>query len=80
MGCCVIKPKEKNLKVSQISIDQGKTQQGTQELKQNYIFKERDKKSIITLTEYGKVVKCPRRNDPTSFVAIKVFEKKKLGR
>ena len=79
MGCCIKKKKAEDIKISAIAIDEGKSQQGTKELKQNYIFNEKDKDSILSMTEFGKVVKAARRNDPDSFVAIKIFEKKKLG-
>ena len=77
MGCCIKKKKAEDIKISAIAIDEGKSQQGTKELKQNYIFNEKD--SILSMTEFGKVVKAARKNDPNSFVAIKIFEKKKLG-
>ena len=67
-------------KISQIAIDNGKQQQGTRELRHNYSFKENKKETLIAQSEFGKVIKASRKNDPTSFVAIKIINKQKLKR
>ena len=79
MGCCINKGKGDKRITKITSVNVGKAQQGLPALKKNYEIDE-DESKFLAVSEFGRVVKATRKLDASSQVAIKILNKKKLGK